>query len=89
MNRTPVTYEGTATTGNGGIRVPFVIREKLVYVSNDSADYELKVNFDNTIDQLGAFTLKPGEAISDVPMSSSTISVQGVNGSVAFRVMGV
>jgi hypothetical protein len=85
----PVTLEATATTTSGGQLRPFVISQKLNFISNDSSDYDLKINFDGTVDQTGTFTLKAGEAVSDINMSCSSISVQGVGGSVSFRALGV
>lgn len=84
----PVILEATATTTPRN-NFPLAIRKKLVYIANDSADYAMKVNFDVPIDQTGSFTLKAGEVVSDVEMDCNSISFQGIDGDVAFRLMGV
>lgn len=85
----PVTVEQIAGISTGGVKIPFTVREKLVYLANDSSSYDIKVNFNRTVSEVGAFTIKPGEIVSDVPMDCISISVEGVGGSVAFRALGV
>lgn len=85
----PITLETKATALTGGILRPFTIKNKLVYVANDSATYSIKINFDGTTQETGAFTLKAGEVISDVPMNCDSVSVEGVGGDADFRIMGV
>lgn len=84
-----VSLDGTATPSSGFILQTFVIKQKVVFISNDSDTYDLEVNFDQTTDQNGTFTLKAGEAVSDMPITCSTLSVNGVGGSVPFRALGV
>ena len=85
----PVVLEGTATTSGGGTRRPLAIKQKLAYISNDSTSYDLKVNFNKTTSEDGTFTLKAGEVLSDIPLICSTVSLEGVGGSVEFRILGV
>lgn len=85
----PITLEGTAGT-NGIQRRPFAVKSKIVFISNDSATYDLIYNFDASTDEGGSGTLKPGESVSDIePIQTSTISLKGVGGAVPFRVLGV
>jgi hypothetical protein len=85
----PITLEAIATELTGGVLRPFTIRNKLVYIANDSNAFSMKINFDGTTQESGAFTLKAGEVISDVPMTCDSISVEGIGGSAEFRIMGV
>jgi hypothetical protein len=85
----PVVLEGTASATGGGQRRPLAIKQKLAYIANDSTTYDLKVNFNKTIQEDGTFTLKAGEVLSDIPLICQTISLEGVGGSVAFRILGV
>lgn len=85
----PIVLEGVATT-DGIQRRPFRINSKIVFISNDSATYDLEYNFDAATDESGTGTLKPGESVSDIePIQTSSISIRGVGGSVPFRVLGV
>lgn len=89
MRVLPVVFESTADTAEGGRRHSFNIKEKLAFIANDSLSYDLLINFDKTVTESGTFTLKAGEILSDIPLNCTTISVQGVGGSVAFRCLGV
>jgi hypothetical protein len=85
----PNILEGTATT-DGIQRRPFRISDKIVFLTNDSATFDLRYNFDATTDEAGAGTLKPGETVSDIsPITVTSISLKGIGGAVPFRVMGV
>lgn len=86
--RLPAVLEGIASA-TGISRRPFTVNTKLVYIANDSTNYDIKVNFNKTVDEEGTFTLKAGEIISDLPLICTTISLQGVGGSAEYRVMGV
>jgi hypothetical protein len=79
--------ETTATTTPQ--RFQFVIREKIQYLANDSLSYDLKINFDADIDEAGTRTIKAYEVIDDIPMECSYITIQGVGGSVDFRLSGI
>jgi hypothetical protein len=74
-------------------KYPFVITDKIQYLSNDSSEYTLKINFDGDIGQAGSRTLYAGETINDIPMYCNYITVQATNGdgteTVAFRLSGV
>lgn len=85
----PIVLEGVATT-DGIQRRPFRVTSKIVFISNDSATYDLQYNFDASTDEAGSGTLKPGESVSDIePIQISTISLRGVGGAVPYRVLGV
>lgn len=85
----PVIFEGNINVGEGSIKRGFQVREKLVYITNDSSDYDIQVNFDATIGESGTFTIKAGESINDVPLQCTTISIQSINGIAPVRCMGV
>lgn len=85
----PITLEAKATELTGGILRPFTVRNKLVYIANDSNSFSMRINFDGTTQEAGAFTLKAGEVVSDVPMQCDSISVEGIGGDADFRIMGV
>lgn len=87
--RLPVVIEDTAIVGDGGRRRPFMVKEKLAYIANDDTSYSMKVNFNKTTAEDGTFTLMAGEILSDIPLNCTSISVEGVGGSVAFRALGV
>ena len=87
-NVTPVVIETTATQAEMN-NIPYRLRSKLAFIANDSPDRALKVNFDNSIDQLGTFTLYAGEVLSDIQMSCVSVSLQGVGGNVPVRMLGV
>lgn len=86
----PIVLESTATESVKN-RIPLTIRNKLVYLANDSSTYPMKINFDASIEESGAFTLKAGEVLSDVEMDCTSISFQavGAGATAAFRLMGV
>lgn len=85
----PVSLQSTAVVNGGGIKQPFNITKKLSFISNDSSTYDMNINFDGSTSENGTFTLKAGESLSDLEMTCTSISVEGINGSVAFRALGV
>lgn len=84
----PVVLESTATV-TGQNNQPFHISSELVFIANDSDTYDMLINFNKSIEESGAFTLKAGELLDRIPMSCHSISYRGISGSVPFRAMGV
>lgn len=79
--------ENTATTTEQ--RFQFVVREKIHYLANDSVDYDLQINFDGNIGEVGTRTVKAYEVIDDIPMDCSSINIIGIGGNVPFRLSGI
>ena len=88
MSNKPVSFEGTITPNDGSIKRGFMCRQKLVYFTNDSPTYDVLVNINGTIGESGTFTVKAGESINDVPMESTYVCIQSINGNAAVRMLG-
>lgn len=89
QNRFPVSYEGVATTNSGGIKIPLRITSKINYFINDDGTNDIRLNFNRSVGESGTITVKAGQGFSDLECSISSISVQAVAGTPAFRVLGV
>lgn len=79
------TVETSATTSN--VPHDFDVN-MIVMLANDGSD-DIKVNFDADTSAAGAWTLKAGEAVTNVPRACKKIHVKALNGSPAFRAWGV
>lgn len=67
----------------------FVCKQTVSFISNDSDSYALLFNLDAPVGQAGTVRLRPGEILSDYPVSCNKIYVQGVGADVPFRAVGV
>lgn len=83
-----VPIEGSAGAADGSRKYVFNVN-RLVLLSNDSATYDMLVNFDRSVGEAGTFTLKAGEYISGEDIPIREIYLQGIGGAAEFRAWGV
>lgn len=81
-----VSYEGTATTTASS--QPFACKREIIRIANDG-NYDIQFCLDATIGSAGTFTVKAGQSEDHIPIACSTLYYQSINGSSAFRAMGV
>lgn len=67
----------------------FVCRQVVSFIANDSDTADLLFNLDAPVGQGGTVRLRPGEVLSDYPVSCEKIYVQGKGAAVPFRAAGV
>jgi len=67
---------------------PFVCKNAINYVANDSATNALYLNFDAPIGSAGTIKLLAGEVISDLKISCRELYAQGIGSTVNFRAVG-
>lgn len=78
-----------STEADGNLKRNFICNKKISFIANDSDTYSLEVNFDSPVGGNGTILLYPGEAISDLEFTCKELYAKGINGSVAFRALGV
>jgi len=84
-NNVSVSYEGQAWTTENNVNFDV---SHIVFISNDG-DYDITFNFDATTTEAGAFTLKPGEVLSDLPRQAKKLHYKSALGSPYWRALGV
>lgn len=77
--------EANATTTEAN--APFLCKE-IILIANDGTD-DITFNFDNETDGEDAFTLKPGEVLTSMPITcKGTVYYKSASGTQAFRLWG-
>lgn len=67
----------------------FVCNQEINFVSNDSEDTALFINFDAPVGYAGTITLLPGETVDNLKRACKELYAQGNGKPVPFRALGV
>lgn len=78
-----------ATDADGHSKITFVCNKGVNFISNDSEDTTLFINFDAPVGQAGTITLLPGETINDLALSCRELYARGNGKPASFRALGV
>jgi len=78
-----VSASATTTEANSAFNV-----EHIIFLANDGSG-DIIFNFDAATTAAGAFTLKTGEALSDIPRKVTTLYYKATSGTQTFRALGV
>lgn len=82
-----MTAGGTSTDGYQ--KNVFVCNQEINFVSNDSEDTALFINFDAPVGYAGTITLLPGETVDNLKRACKELYAQGNGKAVPFRALGV
>ena len=82
-----MTAGGNSTDGNQ--KIIFVCNQEINFVSNDSEDTALFINFDAPVGYAGTITLLPGETVDNLKRTCKELYAQGNGKPVPFRALGV
>lgn len=74
---------------DGHNKITFVCNKGVNFISNDSPDTILYINFDSPVGQAGTITLLPGETINDLALVCRELYAKGNGKPVPFRALGV
>ncbi len=78
-----------ANDTDGHNKITFVCNRGINFISNDSEDTALFINFDSPVGQAGTITLLAGETINDLALACRELYVKGNGKPVPFRALGV
>lgn len=88
-NHSSVSLTAGTEESDGYKKIVFVCNKNINFISNDSTDTSLFVNFDAPVGQAGTIVLFAGETINDLERPCRELYVRGNGKPVPFRALGV